>query len=221
MLQKATLEFLRDLKKHNEKSWFDANRKRYETAKADFTEFLQGVIDDHAKKDNGLTGLKARSCLFRINRDIRFSKDKSPYKTNFGASVNRGGKKSILAGYYLHLEPGGSFVGGGIWMPEPPELAKVRQEIDYYFDRFCRILGSKKFKDVYGSLHDGDEHKLSRVPKGYEPDNPAAEHLKLKSFIATRPISDKEMMSKELKKIVLDSFTALQPLTEFINTALD
>jgi uncharacterized protein (TIGR02453 family) len=220
MLQKATLDFLRDLKKHNDKSWFDAHRKQYETAKADFTEFLQAVIDAHAKKDEGLTGLQAKSCLFRINRDIRFSKDKSPYKTNFGASLNKGGKKSVLAGYYSHLEPGEAFVGGGVWMPQPPELAKVRQEIDYGFDDFKKIVGSKKFKSVYGELYKGEDMMLSRVPKGYEPDNPAAEFLKMKSYIAMRPVTDKELLSKDLKKITLEAFSALQPLMEFINTSL-
>jgi uncharacterized protein (TIGR02453 family) len=220
MLQKSTLDFLRELKKHNDKTWFDANRKRYDTAKADFTAFLQDIIDAHAKRDDGLAGLEARSCLFRINRDIRFSKDKSPYKTNFGASLNRGGKKSVLAGYYFHLEPGQSFVGGGIWMPQPPELAKVRQEVDYGFDDFRKIVGSKKFKTVYGDLYKGDDMMLSRVPKGYEPDNPAAEYLKMKSYIAMRPVTDKELLSKDLKKITLDAFGALQPLMGFINTAL-
>lgn len=220
MLQKATLDFLRDLKKHNDKPWFDANRKRYETAKADFIDFLQQVIDAHAKKDDGLVGLQAKNCLFRINRDIRFSKDKSPYKTNFGASVNRGGKKSVLAGYYFHLEPGEAFVGGGVWMPQPSELAKVRQEIDYGLNDFKKIIGSKKFKSVYGEMYKGEDMMLSRVPKGYEPDNPAAEFLKMKSYIAMRPVTDKELLSKDLKKITLEAFSALQPLMGFINTAL-
>jgi len=220
MLKKTTLDFLKNLKKHNDKSWFDANRDRYEAARADFTEFLQGVIDTQSRKDEGITGLQAKNCLFRINRDIRFSKDKSPYKTNFGASINKGGKKSILAGYYFHLEPGESFVGGGIWMPMPPELAKMRQEIDYGFDEFRKIIGSKKFKSVYGNLYQGEDMMLSRVPKGYEADNPAAEYLKMKSYIAMRPVTDRELLSKDLKKITVEAFGALQPLMEFINTAL-
>jgi uncharacterized protein (TIGR02453 family) len=197
-----------------------ANRKRYDAAKADFIEFLQSVIDAHAKKDNGLEGVEAKSCLFRINRDIRFSKDKSPYKTNFGASINKGGKKSILAGYYFHLEPGESFVGGGIWMPMPPELAKVRQEIDYDLKDFEKIVKSKKFREVYGELYTGEDQKLSRVPKGYEADNPAAEYLKLKSFIAMRRMTDKEVMSGDLRKITLEAFSTLQPMMEFINRAI-
>src|SRR6266480_2770376 len=140
MLHPLTLKFLKDLKKHNNKAWFDANRAAYETAKIDFENFIQSLLDRHGKNDADLTDLLARKCMFRINRDIRFSKDKSPYKTNFGASMDKGGKKSGFAGYYFHLEPGKSFVGGGLWMPAPDVVKKVRQEIDYCFDEFKRSL---------------------------------------------------------------------------------
>src|ERR1700730_13780996 len=116
MLQSSTLKFLKNLKKHNNKAWFDTNRSTYENAKADFENFIQSVLHRHGKKDADLKDLVARKCMFRINRDVRFSKDKSPYKTNFGASMDRGGRKSGFAGYYFHLEPGSSFVGGGLWM---------------------------------------------------------------------------------------------------------
>src|SRR6266567_3625593 len=129
MLQPSTLKFLKELKKNNNKSWFDAHRKEYETAKADFEKFIQSVLDRHSKNDADLKELVAKKCMFRINRDVRFSKDKSPYKTNFGASMNKGGRKSILAGYYFHCEPSESFVGGGLWMPMPDDLKKVRTEI--------------------------------------------------------------------------------------------
>src|SRR4026207_2423805 len=147
MLQSSTLKFLKDLKKNNNKPWFDANRERYEEAKADFANFIQQVIDVHSKKDKTLASLKAKDCMFRINRDVRFSKDKSPYKTNFGASINKGGKKAFgSAGYYFHLEPGGSFTGGGLYGPAPEELKKTRQEIDYNFTDFKKIIHSKKFR---------------------------------------------------------------------------
>ena len=221
MLQATTIKFLKDLKKNNNKPWFDTNRKKYEAAKTDFGEFIQSVIDKHAKKDSTIKELKAKDCMFRINRDIRFSKDKTPYKTNFGASINRGGKKSIFAGYYFHLEPAESFAGGGIWMPMPPDLKKVRQEIDYNLDEFKKIVGSKKFKTVYGELSKGDDISLSKVPQGFEKDNPAADYLKLKSFIAMKKIKESEITSKELEKRVLEAFEALQPLVEFINKALE
>src|SRR5215467_2809578 len=170
MLQ-STLQFLKNLKKNNNKPWFDSHRDQYDQAREDFSNFVQELIDRQSKNDPSIGSLKAKDCIFRINRDIRFSKDKTPYKTNMGASINRGGKKSIFAGYYFHCEPGESFVGGGIWMPMPPELKKVRQEVDYCFDEFKKILISKKFKTVYGDLHKGDDMRLSKVPQGFEKDS--------------------------------------------------
>ncbi len=221
MLQTSTLKFLKDLKKNNNKSWFDANRKRYDEAKKDFELFIQQVIDMHGKKDKTISSLKAKECLFRINRDIRFSKDKTPYKTNFGASINKGGKKAFsTAGYYFHLEPGEAFVGGGIYQPMPEELRKVRQEIDYNFKEFKNIIGSKKFKSVYGDLDKSNEFLLSRVPKGYEADNPAADYLRLKSYIAFEHITDSDLTSKTLVKKAADAFQTLQPFIDFVNGSL-
>jgi uncharacterized protein (TIGR02453 family) len=220
MFQSSTLKFLRDLKKNNNKPWFDAHRNQYEEAKGDFENFIGSVLDKLGKKDDTIRDLKPKQCTFRINRDIRFSKDKTPYKTGLGASIDRGGKKSIFAGYYIHLEPGKSFIGGGLWMPMPIEMKKVRQEIDYCFDEFQKIIGSKKFKSVYGELHRGEDISLSKVPQGFEKDNPAAEYLKLKSWLAMKNISDAELTSKELLKKTLDAFETLQPLLTFINRAM-
>ena len=221
MLQSSTIKFLKDLKKNNNKLWFDKNRKVYEEAKADYTGFIQKVIDQHGKKDTSIKTLVAKDCMFRINRDVRFAKDKSPYKSNFGASINKGGRKAEnSAGYYFHLEPGGVFTGGGIWMPMPDELKKVRQEIDYNFTDFKKIISSKKFKSVYGDLSTSAEYKLSRVPKGYEADNPAAEYLKLKSFVAMVSLKDADLTAKDLVKKTVAAFEALQPLVEFINHAI-
>ena len=217
MLQPATIKFLKELKKNNNKPWFDANRPRYESAKKDFENLLQQLIDKFAKSDETIQGIKAKDCIFRINRDVRFAKDKSPYKTNFGASINKGGRKSSLAGYYFHLEPGESFIGGGIWMPQPKDLAQVRQEIDYNFKDFKKITGSVSFKKEYGNLYAGEDTKLQRIPKGYEADNPAAEYLKLKSILAMKPIPDSELISTDLLKKSIQAFQALQPLIHFIN----
>lgn len=220
MLQQATVKFLKDLKKNNNKPWFDKNRKVYEAAKADFAAFIQQLIDLHAKKDPSIKGLQAKDCMFRINRDIRFSKDKSPYKTNFGASINKGGKKAWnSAGYYFHLEPGGCFTGGGLYMPDPDTLRKVRQEIDYNLPAFKKIVTTGKFKSVYGSMDKSPEFLLCRVPKGYEPGNPAADYLRLKSFIAMVKVGDADLTSKTLVKKTVAAFEALQPLTEFINNS--
>ncbi len=222
MLQSSTLKFLKELKKNNNRPWFEANRKRYELAKADFLNFIQQVIDAHGKKDKSIAPLKAKDCIFRINRDVRFSKDKSPYKTNFGASINKGGRKAMnTAGYYFHLEPGQLFIGGGIYQPMPPELNKVRQEVDYCFNEFKKIISTKKFKSVYKDLDRSKEFTLTRVPKGYEADNAAAEYLKLKSFIAFTILNDKDVTSKTLLKKTVDSFVILEPLIIFLNHATE
>lgn len=222
MFQPSTLQFLKALKKNNNKPWFDANRPKYEAARADFLQFIQQVIDTHGKKDPAIRNLVAKDCMFRINRDIRFSKDKSPYKMHFGAAINKGGKQSVSsAGYYFHLEPGQTFTGGGIWMPSPEDLRKVRQEIDYNFDEFKKIIGARAFKSVYGDLSHEAEYKLTRLPKGYEADNPAAEYLKLKSFIASIQIKDAELTEKSLLKTTVNAFTALQPLIGFVNHSLN
>ena len=220
MLKSATLKFLKDLKKNNNKPWFEVHRKEYESAKIDFAAFIQNVIDKHSKSDPTIKSLVAKDCMFRINRDVRFSKDKSPYKTNMGAYINRGGKKSLFGGYYFHCEPGQAFVGGGLWMPMPPELNKVRQEIDYNLVKFKKIISSKKFKSVYKDLSRDPEYVLSRVPKGYDADNPAAEYLKMKSFVALTSLKDPDLMSKDLLKKTTAAFEALQPMIEFINESI-
>ncbi|RYZ51568.1 MAG: DUF2461 domain-containing protein [Chitinophagaceae bacterium] len=220
MLEPQTLRFLTALKKNNNKPWFDANRAQYEAARIDFSNFIQLVIDGLQKSDTTITGLTARDCLFRINRDIRFSKDKTPYKANFGASIKRGGRKSGFAGYYFHLEPGQTFAGGGLWMPEAPALKAVRQEIDYNWDEFRDILEEKSFQKIYGDLYKSTEVSLSTMPKGYEKDHPAATYLRLKSFIAEVRISDEELTRGSLHKKTLAAFEAIQPLLNFINRTM-
>jgi len=221
MLLPATLKFLKDLKKNNHKPWFDAHRPQYEAAKENFASFIQTIIDKHSLQDPTIKEQTAKGSMFRINRDVRFSKDKRPYKSNFGASINRGGKKSIYAGYYFHLEPGDSFVGGGVWMPQPAETKKVRQEIDYCLDEFKGIVNHKKFKSIYGELYTGEDVTLSRVPQGFDKDNPAGEFLKFKSWLAIAKLKDSDLTDGSLVKNTLAAFEALQPMVVFINRALD
>ncbi len=221
MLEPQTLRFLSALKKNNNKQWFDAHRDKYEAAKIDFSNFIQLVIDDFQRTDPTLEGLTSKNCMFRINRDIRFSKNKSPYKTNFGAAITKGGRKSPFAGYYFHCEPGQSFVGGGLWMPDPGALTKVRQEIDYNWNDFHSIIKRPEFKKIYKDIYSGSDLKLSTPPKGYDKHNPAIEYLKLKCFIAERTLSDDELIKGSLHKKTIDAFAALKPLIDFINTAIE
>jgi uncharacterized protein (TIGR02453 family) len=217
MLQPNTLTFLKNLKANNNKPWFDANRTAYDAAKADFVNLVAQLIEGLSQLDPAIaeTPLEAKKCVFRINRDVRFSKNKDPYKSHFGAWFNIGGKKVNSAGYYIHLEPGHTFVAGGLYMPEAPDLAKTRQEIDYNLAEFEGILQHPDFHKQFGNL--SREDALSRPPKGYAADNPAVEHLKLKSFTASSPIPDKALTKPDLAKQVLTRFGALQPLVAFLN----
>ena len=222
MFQSSTLSFLKELKKNNNKPWFDTNRHKYVSAKNDFENFVEKIIAVTSDFDPDIKGLQVKNCTFRINRDIRFSKDKTPYKANMGASFNRGGKKSLFAGYYFHMEPGGkSFAGGGLWMPESMELKKVRQEIDYCYPEFRKIITSPAFKKQYPGLEMSESQMLVNIPKGYDKENPAASFLRLKSFIATKNLTDSDLESSSLLKVVTASFNALMPLVKFINRAVE
>jgi uncharacterized protein (TIGR02453 family) len=221
MLEPQTLKFLSQLKKNNNKPWFDAHRAQYEAARIDFSNFIQLLIEALQKSDTTITGITAKDSQFRINRDVRFSKDKRPYKDNFGAFIARGGKKSIFAGYYFHLAPGNSFIGGGLWHPEPANLKKVRQEIDYNWDEFQAILKNKNFKKTFGDLYKGDDLSLKRMPKGYAEDHPAMSYLKLQSLIAEQKIADEDLTKASLHKKALGAFQQLQPLLNFINRSLE
>ena len=221
MLEPQTLKFLASLKKNNNKTWFDAHRQQYEAAKIDFKNFIQLVIEDLLRPDTNIAGLIANDCLFRINRDIRFSNDKTPYKSNMGASIKRGGRKSGFAGYYFHCEPGQSFIGGGLWMPDAAALKKVRQEIDYNWEEFQAIIQNKEFKKTYSDLYKGMDQSLSTNPKGYEKDNPAINYLKLKSFIAETKVADEELTKASLHKKTVAAFQTLYPFICFVNRALE
>ena len=219
MINTETLKFLKALEKNNSKEWFDQNRKAYEQAKANYIDFVGEVLGRMKKIDVNLASLEPKQCVFRINRDVRFSKNKAPYKTNMGASFSKGGKKVQCAGYYFHLEPGASFIGGGFWMPMAPELNKIRQEIDYGFEEFNTIINKKKFKTSFGSLSESE--KLTRPPKGFDAENPAIELLKLKSFIVMSEVKDAELTGKELANKVVDHFETMMPLVDFLNKAID
>jgi uncharacterized protein (TIGR02453 family) len=219
MIKPQTISFLTALKKNNKKEWFDKNRPAYEAAKADFQAFLTELIVELAKFDKPVAGLDPKKCMFRINRDVRFSKDKSPYKTNLGASISPGGRKSDIPGYYIHIEPGSAFLAGGVWMPEPDKLNAIRQEIDYNFKEFQKVVNDKNFKKHFGKL--SEDEKLVNPPKGFEKDNPALEFLKLKSFVAYEELGSKDVLSKSFLKQCVQSFKAMHKLNLFLRRALD
>jgi uncharacterized protein (TIGR02453 family) len=220
MLSVATIEFLQDLKENNNREWFEANKKRYLKVKEEYLGLADSLLSEMKKYDASLEMLSAKDCIFRINRDIRFSTNKSPYKTNLGIGLHPGGKKSMLATYYLHIELGQCFVGGGLWMPEAPLLSKVRKEIHYFYPDLKNIIENKDFSKSYGDLDIESGAKLVRPPKGYTVEDPAIEYLKLKSFTASAKLSDPLITSKNLIPTVVKYFQDIKPLLQFLNRGI-
>jgi uncharacterized protein (TIGR02453 family) len=216
-IKQSTLDFLSDLKQHNYREWFAKNRKRYDEARTNYESFVQEVIDTIAEFDPILKGLEVKSCTYRINRDIRFSNDKTIYKTHFGAFIVRGGKNNgdRFAGYYVHVEPGNnSMIAGGAYMPPMPWLTAIREKIDEQGDLFLKIINKKEFLNFFGNI---EGEKLKSAPKGYPKDHPYIELLKLKSFLASKMISDKEILSKVCFDFIVNASRVMKPLNDFLN----
>jgi len=213
------LKFLKDLARNNDRDWFEKNKPKYLEAKAGFEDFLEAVHKEFLKFDEGLAGLNPRKLGFRIYRDVRFSKDKRPYKTNMGAGFSPGGKLVQEPGYYIHIQPGGeSFIAGGIYMPSPENLASIRQEIDYNTDKFLKVLNNKKFKSYYPQLDDFD--MLKTAPKGYPKDHPHIDLLKYKSYIVSHSFTDAEVADPKFIKNIAAAAKNIKPLNDFLKEAL-
>ena len=221
MITKDALQFIDDLAANNNTDWMHANKKRYENFKKDYHSIIASVLETMKPLDKTLDPLEVKNCTFRINRDIRFSKDKSPYKTNMGMwfSQNKFSKNS--PGYYIHYEKGNSFVAGGVWCPEPEELKKIRKEIAFFHEDLEKIVSDKTFKKEFGTLTRDENNMLKKAPKDFEPDHPAIEFLKLKSFTASEKIDDKLFLDKNFNKIVAQKLMALKPLNDFLSRALE
>jgi uncharacterized protein (TIGR02453 family) len=215
-IKKSTLTFLSELKKNNDRDWFKKNQESYTDAKLNFENLVQNIILKITEFEPIMKGLEAKSCIFRINRDIRFSNDKSPYKSNFGAFIVRGGKKNgdKFCGYYIHIEPGKSFLAGGAYVPPSPWLAAIRDKIDKKPEMFIEIIKTKEFVRYFKQI---DGEKLKTPPRGYCSDNPNIELLKLKSFLAVNEVTDKEVLSPAYFEHIITVFKAMQPLNEFLN----
>lgn len=219
MIEKDTLKFLSDLKQNNNKDWFHSQKDRYEAYRKNYLDIIRNILDGLSKADPEVGKLDPKKCTFRINRDIRFSKDKSPYKTHMGIWISpteTGGE--WLPGYYVHIEPGKSFVAAGIWQPSAEILKKVRKEIAFFYEDLEAVLNEKKFKSEFGKL--STEDSLKTAPKGYEKDHPAIEYLKLKSIIAQKPLADDVLGDKNFEKTVSDILSVTVPLNDFINRGI-
>jgi uncharacterized protein (TIGR02453 family) len=221
MITKEALQFLEDLIANNNTEWMHANKKRYESYKKDYHNYIASILAEMKPLDKTLEPLEVKNCTFRINRDIRFSKDKSPYKTNMGVWFTQNKFRKNSPGYYIHFEKGNSFIAGGVWCPEPNELKQIRKEIAFFHEDLEAIINDKKFKSEFGSLSRDETNTLKKAPKDFEPNHPAIEYLKLKSFTASTKIDDALFLEKDFSKIVAKKLIALKPMNDFLNRALE
>lgn len=212
-----TLDYLLDLRFNNSKPWFDENRKRYEQAQAHFEALVGDILQQFGVvEDLGDTTVK--QCLFRINRDIRFTKDKSPYKSHMAAHIGKGGRKGSGRSYYVHIEPGGSFIAAGAYAPSPEQLKQIRAAIAADGGKKLNaILTNKTFKQYFGTMQ-GDT--LKTAPKGYDSDHPAIEMLKHKGFIALHKLDDEDVLKDDLAATIVTVCKALKPFEDYFHTIL-
>jgi uncharacterized protein (TIGR02453 family) len=221
MITKEALLFLEDLIANNNTDWMHANKKRYENYKKDYHNFIASLLAEMKPLDKTLEPLEVKNCTFRINRDIRFSKDKSPYKTNMGVWFTQNKFRKNSPGYYVHFEKGNSFIAGGVWCPEPEELKKIRKEIAYFHEDLEAIVKDKNFKKEFSTLTSDESNTLKKAPKDFDPNHPAIAFLKLKSFTASTQIDDALFTNDNFSKIVSQKLMALKPLNDFLNRALE
>lgn len=220
MLSKDTLQFLDDLKANNNRDWFLENKKRYEAVKKDYQQLVGDLLDAMKPLDPSLEMLEIKNCTFRINRDIRFSKDKTPYKSHLGVWLSSGAKGMNRSGYYIHIDKGGSFIAGGLYCPEAEDLKKMRKEIAYFHEDLEAILNEKNFKREFKDFDRNEKDTLKNPPRGYEKEHPAIEFLKLKSFECSQRIDISEVTKKDFVATMSKKLIALKPLNDFINRAL-
>ena len=220
MLSKDTLQFLDDLKANNNRDWFLDNKKRYEDFKKDYQLLVADLLDAMQPLDPSLEMLEVKNCTFRINRDIRFSKDKTPYKSHLGIWLSSGAKGLNRSGYYIHLENGSSFIAGGLYCPEANDLKKMRKEIAYFHEDLDSILNEEAFKKEFNDFDRDEKNTLKNPPRGYEKEHPAIDLLKLKSFESSQKIDFSTAGTKDLVTTVSKKLILLKPLNDFINRAL-
>ena len=210
--------FLKGLAANNNRPWMDEHKADYQLAKGHFIELVQQSIDVASKFDSEVADEEAKKCVFRLNRDIRFSNNKTPYKTNFGGAICKGGRKTGNPGYYIHVMPGNNFAGGGLFSPQPDALKKIRQEIDYNAPELVKIIDSGKFKKHFSEPYDD---KVKTAPKGYPKDHPHIDLLRYKSFVYMRQLTDKEAQSVEFPDMIVETYKAMKPYLDFFRKGLE
>jgi uncharacterized protein (TIGR02453 family) len=219
MIQAQTLDFLKELVDNNNREWFQANKERYDKARENLIELTTSLISKVHQIDPGVSAdLDPKKSVMRIYRDIRFSKNKTPYKNNFGVSIPSHGLKLGGVEYYLQIQPGKSFIAGGYWMPEAEHLKAIRQEIDYNAADLKKIIDEPGFVKLFGEFR--KQEQLKTVPRDYNADNENIELLKLKSFIVFHPLTDKEVQSATAAEDIAGLCSKIYPLNVFLKNAI-
>jgi uncharacterized protein (TIGR02453 family) len=218
-MKQIVLGFLSGLAENNNREWFQQNKRGYEEAKAEVEMFVNSIIPGIGAFDDTVKYVEAKECIFRIFRDVRFSKDKSPYKVNMGAWITPAGRKGPGPGYYIHFQPGESFLAGGVYMPEPAQLKRIRSEIYYNAAEFKSILEEKELKKYCDGLSDFDKAKAA--PRDFPKDFPDIDLLKHRHYTVTCLLKEEMILSEKLHAIVLKAFRAMHPLNTFLKRALD
>jgi uncharacterized protein (TIGR02453 family) len=213
------IQFLAELSENNNRAWFVMNKPRYDILRAEFLELVSGLITDMGRFDPAIAACNPKKALFRINRDVRFAHDKSPYKTTFSAAMTASGVKSPSQGggpaYYFHVDADATLlVAGGEYMPPAGRLRAIRQHVIADASGFGKLLKNKKLSEVFGGLQ--QEGKLTRPPKGFDPDSPHIEYLKLKSFMVWKESKLKPRIPSDLRKELLVGFKDTYPLVNWL-----
>lgn len=211
-IEKFTLQYLTDLKENNNREWYHENKKKFQVAQSNAKDFYQAIRNSLEKKDD-IDKFK----LFRIYRDVRFSKDKTPYNPHFAGSFSRSSKK-LRGGYYLRIRPGESFLAGGFWEPNKEDLYRIRKELEYSDSEIRKILNNQPFKTIFGGKLEGNE--LKTAPRSFDKEHPAIDLIRKKAFVAVKNFTDKEVLSTNFLKEVNDSFLALRPFFDYMSDVL-
>ncbi|NQU84751.1 MAG: DUF2461 domain-containing protein [Mariniphaga sp.] len=212
------LKFLSGLNKNNNREWFNDNRKQYEESRDKMLFYTEVFINEIRKFDADIPVVNPKECLFRIFRDVRFSKDKRPYKINMGSFIAKGGRKSMRAGYYFHIEPDGNFVGGGIYMPPAKPLKAIRTSIFENPDEYIKLIENKKFKKIFTEFHG---EKLKTAPKGFPKDFEYINLLLPKSYAFGHQLDESIVVGNDFIKETVNIYTELAPINKYLNNALD
>lgn len=216
-MSKKIIDFLSDLKHNNDREWFNSHKDYYNETRDEFVLLVENLIPALAINNPTLANLQVKDSIFRIYRDVRFSKDKSPYKTQMGAYLAPGGRKSIFAGYYLHIEPGNSFLAGGSYSPQAENLKKIRSEIFYNCDEFKSIIESKDFKKLFGEIQGP---KLKRPPVGFSKEFEDIELLKFKYYTIFHLVDDAAVEDPQFIENAVSIFGKIKPFNDFLNRAI-